>query len=364
MIYVKVPSRCAAHFHSCLVPICGALKGPTSMMKVLRCASPATAMLLACAIGWSQVAHDSLQVHWDEGAENCTASSKAPIQVHAYDAQTFVLRENLCTTFEGNFLYLLVGSSKALLIDTGDVADPNKMPLARTVTGLLPNEGASKLPLLVVHTHRHQDHRAGDPQFVHLPNVQIIGYDLRSVQQYFGIADWPNGLAQIDLGDRTVDVIPTPGHEETHISFYDRNTGLFFSGDFLMPGRLVIDDAAADLASAKRVANFVKDRPVSYVLGGHIELNLAGELFPSGSQFHPGERPLQMSKADLLALPAAVGSFNDFYTKHGNFTLVNPMHNLIAIVLTGIIALLCVVAWLVRHLQRRQAAPRPRDAVR
>jgi hydroxyacylglutathione hydrolase len=131
------------------------------------------------------------------------------------------------------------------------VADQKQMPLAGTVMHLLPGAEPSKLPLLVVHTHRHLDHRAGDGQFAPLSNVQVVGWDLATVRRYYDFIDWPNGLAQINLGDRTVDVIPTPGHNETHVAFYDRNTGLFFSGDFLMPGRLLIDDADADLASAR-----------------------------------------------------------------------------------------------------------------
>ena len=90
-------------------------------------------------------------------------------------------------------MYLLIGSTRALLIDTGDVADANQMPLAKTVMDLLPGDGAAKLPLLVVHTHRHLDHRAGDGQFMHLPNVQVVGFDVDSVRSYYKFADWPNG---------------------------------------------------------------------------------------------------------------------------------------------------------------------------
>ncbi len=179
------------------------------------------------------------------------------------------------------------------------------MPLAKTVMSLLPGDTSAKISLLVVHTHRHGDHRAGDGQFTHLANLQVVGFDMDSVRNYYNFVDWPNGLAQIDLGDRTVDVMPTPGHNETEVSFYDRNTGMFFSGDFLMPGRLLIDNISADLASAERVAAFVKDRPISFVLGGHIELNSKGDTFPWGSHYHPHEHVLQINKDDLLALPAA-----------------------------------------------------------
>jgi len=188
----------------------------------------------------SQLVPGSMDVHWNQGASDCAANPQPPIQVHPYNLQTFVLRENPCSTAEAPFLYLLVGSAKALLIDTGDVADPKQMPLAQTVMALLPPEGQLdgqldrplKIPLVVVHTHGHLDHRLGDSQFGHLSNVEVVPADLSHVRKYFGFRDWPNGLAQLDLGGRTVDVIPTPGHYPSHVSYYDRQTGLFFSGDF------------------------------------------------------------------------------------------------------------------------------------
>ncbi len=206
---------------------------------------------------------------WNQGSADCAKNPQSPLEFHTYDSRTFVLRENLCSTFEAPFLYLLVGSAKAMLIDTGDVADPKAMPLADTVMHLLPGEGSAKLPLLLVHTHRHLDHRAGDAQFTQLPNVEIVGFDIESVRRYYKFANWPNGIAEIDLGGRTVDVIPTPGHNETEVSFYDRRTGLFFSGDFVLPGRLLIEDAKADLASAERVAAFA----ARYLLNGSSRVN-------------------------------------------------------------------------------------------
>jgi len=73
----------------------------------------------------------SLPLQWNIGAGDCKASPQPPLQVHAYETQTFILRESPCADPEANFLYLLIGSEKALLIDTGAVADPSKMPLAR-----------------------------------------------------------------------------------------------------------------------------------------------------------------------------------------------------------------------------------------
>ena len=325
-------------------------------MKCFLVAILSAGLLVTSATAWSQVATGSLDARWNEGAADCKASRQAPLEVHAYNQQTFILRENLCATFEAPFMCLLIGSKKALLIDTGDVADADKMPLAKNVMNLLPENGSAKMPLLVVHTHRHLDHRAGDGQFAHIANVQVVGFDLDSVRRYYGFTDWPNDIAQIDLGNRTVDVIPTPGHNATEVSFYDRNTALFFSGDFMMPGRLLIDDADADLASAKRVAAFVKDRTVTGVLGGHIELDAAGNTFPWESQYHPNEHALPMTKDDLIALPGAVSSFNGFYTRSGKFILINPVRILIVMAVVAGLLLIALVLALISYIRRRRRA--------
>jgi glyoxylase-like metal-dependent hydrolase (beta-lactamase superfamily II) len=295
-------------------------------------------------------------VHWDEGSPTCAKNSQPPLQLHQYNAQTFILRENLCTTFEAPFMYLLIGSTRALLVDTGDIADPKVVPLADTVMHLLPGDGPTKLPLLVVHTHRHLDHRAGDEQFTHFSNAQVVGFDIDSVRRYYKFTDWPNGLAQVDLGDRTLDVIPTPGHNATEVSFYDRSTGLLLTGDFLMPARLLIDDTRADVASADRIAAFAKDHPISFVLGGHIEMNSAGDLFPWESQYHPNEHLLQMTKDDALALPTAVRSFNGFYGVNGQFTMENSIRLLIAfavLILGAVVGVVWILVVLVRRRRRR-----------
>jgi hydroxyacylglutathione hydrolase len=311
----------------------------------------------------AQLVPGSMDIHWNEGSPNCAKDPQPPLQQHPYNAQTFILRENLCTTFEAPFMYLLIGSSKALLIDTGDIADPHVVPLADTVMRLLPGEGSAKLPLLVVHTHRHLDHRAGDAQFAIFPNAQVLGFDIDSVRRYYKFTAWPNGLAQVDLGDRTVDVLPTPGHNETEITFYDRNTGLLFTGDFLLPARLLIDDTGADVASAERVAAFIKDRPISSVLGGHVEMNSDGELFPWQSEYHPREHVLQMAKDDALALPAAVRSFNGFYSVRGKFTMENTMRILIAVAILVLVAAVAMVWAVVRYIRRRRRARRVRTEI-
>jgi hydroxyacylglutathione hydrolase len=295
-----------------------------------------------------------MDVHWNEGSEDCVKNPQPSIQVHRYNAQTFILRESLCATYEAPFIYLLIGKDKALVIDTGAVADAKTMPLAQTVISLMAN-GGSRLPLMVVHTHGHLDHRSGDDQFRALPDVEVVPTDLESVKNRLGIADWPNGIGQIDLGDRVIEVIPNPGHYASHVAYYDRQTGLFFSGDFLLPGRLLIEDTTADLASARRVSEYVGQRPVTHVLGGHIELDESGKTF-FGTRYHPNERPLQLTKQDLLTLPGIVSGFNGFYTKRGVYILMNQ-NRILTLLGVGAVVLLVAIILMLRALWRRLRSP-------
>jgi Zn-dependent hydrolases, including glyoxylases len=330
----------------------------TSIYEVFQPASIRVLQLLipivCCAVPvLGAPVEGSLPLQWNIGAEDCKASPQPPLQVHAYEAQTFILRQSPCASFEANFLYLLIGSDKALLIDTGAVADAKEMPLAKTILELLPEKDHEKLPLLVAHTHRHSDHRAGDSQFASLPSVQIVPIDLEGVRAFFRFTNWPNEIAHLDLGGRTVDVIPTPGHNPTHVAFYDSRTGVLFSGDFLLPGRLLIEDAAAYRESALRVVDFLKTRPLTHILGGHIELDTAGHAYRFGSHYHPNERRLELAREDLTALPAAFESFNGFYARHPNYILTNPIHNLLALAIIAV-AVLILIVWGVRRLLRRR----------
>ena len=316
------------------------------------------ALLLLTLIGLASQAFGqsagSMDVRWDEGAADCATVRLSPLQVHAYEPQTLVLRQSPCAHFEANFLYLLIGTDKALLIDTGAVPDPEQMPLAKTVLESLPDRDGSKIPLIVAHSHGHRDHHAGDPQFASLPSVQVVPVELEAMRSFFGFKQWPNDVARLDLGGRTVHVIPAPGHHPSHLVFYDDKTGLLFSGDFLLPGRLLVDDATAYRESALRIAEFLGNRPVTHILGGHIELDAQGRPYPHGSQHHPDERRLELSKEDLLALPAALEDFNGFYERHGNLILSNPARNLLALAAAAVAILALLAWWLIRILRRRR----------
>ncbi|MBD8874080.1 hypothetical protein [Rhodanobacter sp. DHB23] len=123
----------------------------------------------------------------------------------------------------------------------------------------------------------------------------------------------------------------------------------------------MIDDTAEAQASAKRAVDFVGNRPVSHVLGGHVEMDRAGNTFPFGSTHHPDERALPMTKADLLRLPAILDGFNGLYAEHDGFTIIHQPHELMVLGLVALLILVLAVAlvrWVVRRwrsLRRRRA---------
>lgn len=69
----------------------------------------------------------------------------------------------------------------------------------------------------------------------------------------------------IDLGDRTFEVLHTPGHSVGEIVLWEKATGILFSGDMIYDGELIDDDVPAYVASMKRIY----DLPVRVVHGGH-----------------------------------------------------------------------------------------------
>jgi hydroxyacylglutathione hydrolase len=315
----------------------------------------AVSLLLIAARAWGEPVAGSLDVQWNPGAEDCEKSAEPALQIHEYEPQTFILRQSLCSNFEAPLLYLLIGEDEALLIDTGATEDAAQMPLAKAVMNLLPAKGGAKIPLLVLHTHGHGDHRAGDAQFAALPGVKVVPAEVADLRTTLSLPQWPEGSARIALGGRTVDIMAAPGHQEAHLIFYDDRTALLLTGDFLLPGRLMVDDIDAYRASAQRLVAFVGDRPVSHVLGAHVELDKAGELFPGGSQHHPNERALSLSKDDVLGLPAALTDFNGFYSRHANYVVTNPKRNLLVIA-SAVVLALALIVWGWRRMRRRKSA--------
>jgi len=160
---------------------------------------------------------------------------------------------------------------------------------------------------VVVHSHGHGDHVAGDAQFKGRANTTLVPASAAALTSFFGLQAWPDTSTTYALSGRLIDVIPIPGHEPASIALYDRRTGLLLTGDTLYPGRLYVRDGAAFAASIQRLVAFTRDKPVAHILGAHVENMRTPYLdYPEGTQYQPDEHALELGRAHLLELNDAL----------------------------------------------------------
>jgi len=257
---------------------------------------------------------------WIDG----TAAGEPQTQVQRYDADTFVIRQSVKTNFEAPFLYLLFGKDRVLLLDTGAGGLKIRPAVDAVIADWLKAHHRASIPLVVAHSHGHGDHHMGDAEFKDRPDTTVVGLAPSDVAAFFKIADWPRDIVKYDLGGRVLDIIPTPGHQPSHIMVFDERTHLLLSGDTLYPGRLYVpSNMFGDFKdSIDRVVAFTKGRRVSHVLGAHIEMTATpGKDYADAAPTHPNERALELTYADLLELQAAVHKMGDTAVKdvHDDF---------------------------------------------
>jgi len=244
---------------------------------------------------------------WRASGPDCPA--RPEFEVHEYNASLVILRESGCSNYEKPFLFLLLGTHRALLLDTG-AGETNVGEVVGSLVDRWRRErGDATLELVVAHTHAHGDHIAGDAQFRNRPHTTLVEPTPAAVQAYFGFRDWPNDVATLDLGGRLLDVVAIPGHEPSSIAVYDRQTAILFTGDSLYPGRLYVRDAPAFARSIQRLVDFTAGKPLAHVLGNHIEQTRTPYLdYPVGTVYQPDEHVLELGRGELLELNAALGS--------------------------------------------------------
>ena len=195
---------------------------------------------------------------------------------------------------------MLCGSEKALLIDTG-------LGISNIYGEVVK---LTDKPLVAVATHVHWDHIGGHKDFSEfyahrdeqswlcgefpLPKslIQKIlvndcdlpsGYDSEEYELFQGI---PGRLLDdgdvIELGDRRITVIHTPGHSPGHMCFWDETNRFMFTGDLIYKGVLYANypstDPQAYLDSVKKVSAY---NPIRIYPGHHsldVSTGLVGRI--------------------------------------------------------------------------------------
>ena len=142
-------------------------------------------------------------------------------------------------TWEGNghlmaaeSIYLVEGDKRAVLIDAGTrIKDLDKLVAKLT----------SK-PVTLIITHVHPDHTGSAINY--FPSLYINAADTVNIPQfmpdYKGEVKYLKDHEVIDLGNRQLTVIFTPGHTPGSTTFIDKEAGYGFSGDSFGSGNLLL----------------------------------------------------------------------------------------------------------------------------
>ncbi len=161
------------------------------------------------------------------------------------DSRTVAIVEPLY--YQQNINYLIVGDDRAVLFDAGSGLR-RILPVIKSLTDKT---------ITFVPSHFHYDHLGDGLPFdkiaivdlPHISNRQIDGQltlqwheHLGSIEGYatptFKVSEWLTPGSNIELGNRSLQIIYTPGHTSDSISLYDPGADFLFSGDFIYQGDL------------------------------------------------------------------------------------------------------------------------------
>ena len=251
---------------------------------------------------------------WQASGPDCPPDPR--FQIHEYNVDLVILRESGCSNYEKPFIYLIFGSTKVFMLDTGAGRTDIAQVVDGVIRGWLKRNGRESIPLVVAHTHAHGDHISGDATLKARPDTTVVGLKPVDVQSFFRFTSWPDDAVTFDLGGRVLDVLAIPGHEPASLAIYDRQTGLLFTGDTLYPGRLYVSDAAAFTRSIDRLVDFTRTRVITHILGNHIEQTRTAFLdYPVGTKYQPDEHVLELGRAHLIELNEVLRSMNGAVTR-------------------------------------------------
>lgn len=248
--------------------------------------------------------------------------------VQQIDKRTFAISEY--GHWEKVHSYLLIGDHKAALIDTGLGIDSIKR-----ITNQLTN-----LPIIVLTTHVHWDHIGNHGEFeqlyVHKDDAEwliegIKGLSLEQIRKDIGrdiikptpqsfnpktyrpFTGPPTGLLndkdEIELGERMLTILHTPGHSPGHISIFDHSTGYLFTGDLLYDKTPIYafyptTDPVKLVESLKKIAQLPK---VSKIYGGHNTIGL-----PASMLVDVEKAVQELEEKELVKFGTGIHQFNSF----------------------------------------------------
>ena len=241
----------------------------------------------------------------------------------AYTSEEIVPGVRMIRDSENDKMFLIRGTEKAVLIDTGMGQGALKDYVSQYAAGL---------PVEVILTHNHGDHVGQAGQFIE-GSVEYIGEaDRPAVAQRLGRANVQQDAVdrnlktvrdgdRIDIGGRHLLIVSVPGHTNGCIVVLDEQTGVLFAGDSFGSNNPTVPDALwmqngpplDHYLSSVRVARATLRGRVKTVLTGHNDVPLVGERYldnleaAAQSLIDGGERVLVPSYRPPGLLQVVVG---------------------------------------------------------
>jgi hydroxyacylglutathione hydrolase len=288
------------------------IKRTASIACLLACCSLPLRAQLPQPDGGS-IRTGTLPQAWSTGGPKCMEMPEW--QIHEYNADLYILRQSGCTDFEKPFVFLLFGTERGLLLDTGSRRGNIAATLRLVIHRWLARNHRDLIPLIVAHTHSHADHVAGDAELQALSDPAIpityVAPTVDATRRFYGMSNWPQDPGSVELGGRVLDVLAIPGHDVVSVALYDRQTAILFTGDSVYPGRLYIRDFAAFEKSNERMLHFTADKPVAHLVGNHIEQTRTPYTdYPVGTIYQPEEHELALGRGVLFEIQAGLAAMH------------------------------------------------------
>ncbi|MEO9967889.1 MAG: MBL fold metallo-hydrolase [Reichenbachiella sp.] len=197
------------------------------------------------------------------------------------DDQTWIFEEEASS--QANVSYLIAGTERAVMFDSG--TGENRGQDGSKIRYKI--EEITDLEVTLLLSHFHFDHNQNVAEFdqVAFPELDFLVnavdeqniYHFKEKDLFLGaipnqveVTEWLPLETDIDLGDRTIQLINLPGHTDESVVVLDAENRLVFLGDFLYNGAIFIFDESDIEVYIESFDKLISMIDEDYILfGGH-----------------------------------------------------------------------------------------------